>query len=153
AGAGCPAPVSQVVAAPALGRVMNSTSPVGRRSRMTWTASAAVDVRIMMPALANVLVFCRLATGATTGTSVTSPGTVRFTKLKPSATPQTSSPAPCTVKIPLANEAEPAAATDPTSCSLQVGGRPPGGAPLVVNFQIGPVVDPFAFRATICQKY
>src|SRR5262249_43961213 len=53
-----------VVSAPALDRIMNSRSPVGRTSRMTWAALAAVDSRIITPAFANVFVFCMLVSRA-----------------------------------------------------------------------------------------
>ena len=51
--------------APVLLRVMNSTSPVGRTSRITCAAFAAVDSRIITPAFAYGCVFARLTTRAT----------------------------------------------------------------------------------------
>ena len=65
AGGACVAAARKLVCAPALWRVMNSTSLVGRRSRMTCAAPAASDSRIMTPAFAYALGFCRLATRAT----------------------------------------------------------------------------------------
>ena len=56
-GAACTAPESQLVLPPSAERVMNSMSPVGRRSRMTCCEFAATDPRSMIPAFANEFVF------------------------------------------------------------------------------------------------
>src|SRR5262249_59761315 len=63
-GGACTAPLIQFVAAPVAGRVMNSTSLLGRRSRIACAAFAASDSRIMIPAFANVFVFPMLDTRA-----------------------------------------------------------------------------------------
>ena len=64
-GAAWTAPASQLVLPPLVERVMNSMSPVGRRSSTTCCELAATDVRNMTPAFANELVFCTLTTRAT----------------------------------------------------------------------------------------
>jgi len=64
-GAAWTAPANQLVLPPLVERVMNSMSPVGRRSSTTCCEPAATDVRSMMPAFANELVFCTPTTRAT----------------------------------------------------------------------------------------
>ncbi len=64
-GVPCVPPESQLVAAPANGRVMNSSEPLGRTSKITSAAPAVVAERSITPAFAKVLVFCRLLTRTT----------------------------------------------------------------------------------------
>src|SRR5689334_15587676 len=64
-GGACTAVSRNVVSASVLGRIMNSRSLVGRRSRITCADPGFVDCRIITPALANVFVFCILRMRAT----------------------------------------------------------------------------------------
>src|ERR1700730_11384520 len=60
-------PARNVVDCPSLDRVMNSISPVGRTSRMTWASDhpPRPPRRMSIPALANGFVFCTPVTRAT----------------------------------------------------------------------------------------
>src|SRR5829696_7612094 len=100
-GAAWDAPDRYVVAAPALLRVMNSTSPVGRTSRITCAALADSASRHINPAFAYGLVFSTLVTRAT---SVASSAIGCDTKWNASMVPQMSEPPPTTVKPPFAYE-------------------------------------------------
>ena len=55
-------PPMYCISPPSVERIMNSTSPVGRTSRMTVSAAGSRLVRIIRPAFANDDVFCMSVT-------------------------------------------------------------------------------------------
>ena len=144
----CEAPASQEVCAPSLLRVMNSMLPLGSTSSMTCAADGLTDSRIITPAFAFELVFCRLRTRARISPS---PLSGWLTNWKASAAPQMSAPAPLTVNCPLLNVADPGCPTAPTSWLSHGLGKVEAAA--VVNDHTGPVVVPLPLCAAICQKY
>src|SRR6266513_4246420 len=60
AGGDCREPVMYLVAVPVDARDVNSMSPVGRTSRITFAAFEAADSRIITPAFANMFVLERV---------------------------------------------------------------------------------------------
>src|SRR5580765_3512701 len=111
-GAGSFAPASQAVDPPSLVRAMNSMFPLGVRSRMTFAAVDASELRNMMPAFAFALVFCIAVTRAMIWPS---PPSGWYAKWNESEAPQMSLPAPATVNTPPLELADPEMPTAPTS--------------------------------------
>src|SRR5262252_936346 len=119
-----------VVEPPVAVRVMNSTSPVGRTSRMTWAEPGSSESRIITPAFANVFVGVVLVTRATISACVSGYSSKRvpeslnawLTNWNASLVPQMSAPAPRTVNTPAAYDALPARPVAPTSWLAQYAG-------------------------------